>query len=137
MYNKEIKLEIDPTVDAVIDEIPGNSFIALRKLRWNDSSEFKLDIRKWYTKNTGEEIAGKGVSFMTEDGPSNLIEELLKLGYGDTRKTIAGISNREDFAKYAIDALATINPEFEKYKQEDESTEESEEYYDPKDILDL
>lgn len=40
MYNKEIKLEIDPTVDAVIDEIPGNSFIALRKLRWNDSSEF-------------------------------------------------------------------------------------------------
>lgn len=94
---KELQLELDPSVDEVIDEVPGNSFIALRKLRWTSTGSFKLDIRKWFTNGAGEEIAGKGVSFMTEEGPDNLVEALLKNGYGDTRKTLNGLKDREDF----------------------------------------
>lgn len=94
---KELQLELDPSVDEVIDEVPGNSFIALRKLRWSPNAQFKLDIRKWFTNGTGEEIAGKGVSFMTPEGPDNLIEALLKHGCGDTRKTLNGLKDREDF----------------------------------------
>lgn len=94
---KEFQLELDPSVDEVIDEVPGNSFIALRKLRWSPNAQFRLDIRKWFTSSTGEEIAGKGVSFMTPEGPDNLIEALLKIGCGDTRKTLNGLKDREDF----------------------------------------
>lgn len=94
---KELQLELDPSVDEVIDEVPGNSFIALRKLRWSPNAQFKLDIRKWFTNGAGEEIAGKGVSFMTPEGPDNLIEALLKVGCGDTRKTLNGLKDREDF----------------------------------------
>ena len=61
---REFNLELDPSVDKIFDETPGNSFLAVRKLRWNQNSEFKLDIRKWFTNSNGEEIAGKGVSFM-------------------------------------------------------------------------
>lgn len=97
MANKEFNLEIDDSINEVFDEAPGNSFLALRKLRWSEGSPFKLDIRKWYVNSEGEEIAGKGIAFMTEDGPGNLIEALLKNGYGDTRKTLNGIKDREDF----------------------------------------
>ena len=64
---REFNLELDPSVDKIFDETPGNSFLAVRKLRWNQNSEFKLDIRKWFTNSNGEELAGKGVSFMEND----------------------------------------------------------------------
>lgn len=95
--SREFKLEIDPSIDEVIDEVPGSSFIALRKLRWSETGPFRLDVRKWYTNSDGEEIAGKGVSFMTDEGPENLMAALLKHGYGDTRKTLSSIKDREDF----------------------------------------
>ena len=94
---KEFNLEIDDSLNEVIDEVPGNRFIALRRLRWSEDAPFKVDIRNWYTNSEGEEIAGKGVSFMTPEGPDNLIEALLKNGFGDTRKTLNGIKDREDF----------------------------------------
>ena len=37
---REVKLEIDNSIEEVIDEVPGSSFIALRKLRWSESSPF-------------------------------------------------------------------------------------------------
>ena len=94
---REFNLEIDNSINVVFDELPGNSFLALRKLRWSSDSPYRLDIRKWYTNAAGEEIAGKGVSFMTPEGPDNLIEALLKVGCGDTRKTLNGLKDREDF----------------------------------------
>ena len=110
--SREFKLEIDDSINEVFDEVPGSSFLALRRLRWNESSPFKLDIRKWYTNNEGEEIAGKGISFMTEDGPDNLIQALLKHGYGDTQKTIDGIKDRDDFVSIAMKAVAEVDPKF-------------------------
>ena len=128
----ELKLELEGTVDEVFDELPGNSFLALRKLRWRPDGEFKLDIRKWFTNSDGEEIAGKGISFMTEQGPDNLIMALLKHGYGDTRKTIEGIKDRDDF----IPTLSEMIRNDEIHEFEIPEGEESDtSFYDPKDIL--
>ena len=132
--NKEFKLEIDNEVDEVIDEVPGSSFIALRKLRWSDSGSFKLDIRKWYTNSEGEVIAGKGVSFMTEEGPDNLIEALLKHGYGDTRKTLNGIKDREDFLPAVKEIITEKGVDFDSIEVPSLDSL-SEDFYDPKSIL--
>ena len=132
--NKEFKLEIDNEVDEVIDEVPGSSFIALRKLRWSDSGPFKLDIRKWYTNSEGEEIAGKGVSFMTEEGPDNLIEALLKHGYGDTRKTLNGIKDRDDFLPAVKEIITEKGVDFDSIEVPSLDSL-SEDFYDPKSIL--
>ena len=133
---RELQLEIDPSIDEVIDEVPGSSFIALRKLRWSPTSSFKLDIRRWYTSNTGEEIAGKGVSFMTEQGPDNLIQALLKHGYGDTRKTLDGIRERPDFLENVKDVLDEMHSDLGGLIVERApSTDIEELFYDPKSIL--
>ena len=133
---KELQLEFDPSIDEVIDEVPGSSFIALRKLRWSPTSSFKLDIRRWYTNNTGEEIAGKGVSFMTEQGPDNLIQALLKHGYGDTRKTLDGIKERPDFLENVKDVLDEMHSDLGSLIVERApSTSIEELFYDPKSVL--
>ena len=132
--NKEFNLEIDPSLDEVIDEIPGSSFIALRKLRWSSNSSFKLDIRKWYTNSEGEEIAGKGVSFMTSEGPDNLIEALLKHGYGDTRKTLNGLKDREDFLIAAKEIIVEKGVDFDSIEVPSIDSL-SANFYDPKSIF--
>ncbi len=130
----ELQLELEGTIDEVFDELSGsNSFLALRKLRWNPNSEYRLDIRKWFTNSNGEEIAGKGVSFMTEEGPANLIQALLKNGYGDTRKTLEGIKDRDDFIPTLSEMIKKDEiPEFEIPEGEEEGTSS---FYDPKEIL--
>lgn len=132
--NKEFHLEIDDSVNEVIDEIPGNRFIALRKLRWTPEGQFKLDIRNWYTNAEGEEIAGKGVSFMTDEGPSNLIEALLSHGYGDTRKTLNGIKDREDFAVAVKEVIKENDIDLDSVEIPDIDSLDGD-YYDPKSVL--
>lgn len=131
---REFNLEIDDSLNVVFDELPGNSFLALRKLRWNSSSPFKLDIRKWYTNSEGEEIAGKGVSFMTPEGPENLVQALLENGYCDTRKTLNGIKDRDDFAIAVKEVILENNIDLDSI---DISIDQlgSVDYYDPKSIL--
>ena len=130
---KEFNLEIDPSLDVVFDELPGNSFLALRKLRWNEKSPFRLDIRKWYTNNEGEEVAGKGVSFMTPEGPDNLIEALLDNGYGDTRKTLNSIKHREDFLPAVKEIIKENN--FDLDSVQIPTIDDIGSFYDPKSIL--
>ena len=131
---KELQLELDPSVDEVIDEVPGNSFIALRKLRWSPNASFKLDIRKWFTNGAGEEIAGKGVSFMTPEGPDNLIEALLKVGCGDTRKTLNGLKDREDFLPNVKQIIIEKGVNLDNIEvPSHDSLNES--FYDPKTII--
>lgn len=132
--NMEFHLEIDDSINEVFDEGQGNSFLAMRKLRWNESGTFKLDLRKWITNAEGEEIAGKGFSFITEEGPANLVNCLLKHGYGDTRKTLEGIQDREDFVPEAMKILAkkgAISNDLipEEYVENDVV------FYDPKEML--
>ena len=131
---REFNLEIDPSINVVFDELPGNSFLALRKLRWSEGSSFKLDIRKWYTNAQGEEIAGKGVSFMTPEGPENLVQALLQNGYCDTRKTLNGIKNRDDFAVAVKEIILENNIDLDSINVSIDQLE-SASYYDPKSIL--
>lgn len=131
---KEFQLEIDTSIDEVFDEVPGSSFLALRKLRWTPNGPFKLDIRKWYTNSEGEEIAGKGVAFMTEEGPNNLIEALLKHGYGDTRKTLNGIKDREDFPMAIKELIVENGIDLESIELPSIDSL-SETFYDPKSII--
>lgn len=131
----EFNLELDDSINDVIDEAPGsNSFLALRKLRWKSSGPFRLDIRKWYVNNEGEEIAGKGVSFMTEEGPSNLVETLLSHGYGDTRKTLDSLKDREDFLVSVKEIITENDMDLDSVKIENIDSLDGE-YYDPKSIL--
>lgn len=130
---KEFNLEIDESLNEVVDELPGNRFIAFRRLRWNESSSFKYDLRNWYTNAEGEEIAGKGVSFMTPEGPSNLAEALLKHGFGDTRKVLNEISNREDFLVSVKEVITEKDMDLDSVQLLD--IESVGTYYDPKSIL--
>lgn len=132
---KEFKLEIDPSIDEIIYETPGgNSFIALRKLRWSESAPFRLDLRKWYTNSEGEEIAGKGISFANEEGPDNLIEALLKNNFGDTRKTINGIKDREDFLPAVKEVITSMGVDYNSIEVPSIDSLDAE-YYDPKSII--
>ena len=132
--DKKFNLEIDDEVNEVFDEAPGgNSFLALRKLRWMDGAPFKLDIRKWYVNSEGEEIAGKGVSFTTPEGPDNLIEALMKHGYGDTRKTLNGMKEREDFPIAVKEIITENNIDLDSIELE--SIDSVGTFYDPKAIL--
>lgn len=132
---REFSLEIDDSVNEVVDEAPGNSYIALRKLRWSPTSEFRLDIRKWFVNADGTEVAGKGVAFVTDEGPANLINALLKHGYGDTRKTLDGIKDRDDFLVTVKEVLEENNLNLDSVEVLHASPNGSESYYDPKSII--
>ena len=131
----DFQLEIDPSLNVVFDEVSGNSFLALRKLRWNPKSPFRLDIRKWYTNAEGEEIAGKGVSFLTPEGPENLVQALIENGYCDTRKTLNGLKNREDFPIAIKEIITECGIDLDKVDISIDQLDSTATFYDPKAIL--
>lgn len=131
----DFQLEIDPSLNVVFDEVSGNSFLALRKLRWNPKSPFRLDIRKWYTNAEGEEIAGKGVSFLTPEGPENLVQALIENGYCDTRKTLNGLKNREDFPIAIKEIITECGIDLDKVNISIDQLDSTATFYDPKAIL--
>ena len=132
---REFNLELDPSINIVFDELPGNSFLALRKLRWNTNSPFRLDIRKWYTNSNGEEVAGKGVSFMTPEGPENLVQALIENGYCDTRKTLRGLKDRDDFVVAIKEIITENNIDLDSVDISIDQLDGGASYYDPKSIL--
>lgn len=134
MSTKEFKLEIDPSLNEVFDEVPGKTFLALRRLRWTENGPFKLDIRRWYTTNEGEERPDKGVAFMTEEGPDNLIAALMKHGYGDTRKTLDSIKDRPDFYPNIKEIIQNEGIDLDSVVIASEDSD-LQEFYDPKSIL--
>ncbi len=92
---KEIKYTVNEDFDFVFDE-KGNTFLALRKIVWGEKGNEKIDIRKWYNTKDGGETAGKGVTFLTEDGPNELANILVEQGYGDTEHLLKILMERED-----------------------------------------
>lgn len=114
-----IEYEIIDNYDHIFDE-KGNTFLSLRKISWS-GREPKLDLRKWYIDKEGNETVGKGISFLTEEGPNELTKILVDNGFGDTNELMESLSKREDFnkEKYDIDKL----------------TSTKEEYYDPESLF--
>ena len=88
-------------IDEVVDS-RGNTVIMLRKLAWGEGKE-KLEIRKWFI-DINKETPSKGVTFLTEQGPNNLINKLIQNGYGDTQDIINRLKDRDDLD----DALKNI-----------------------------
>ena len=125
-FDKKIDYSIVDDFDHTIDE-SGNQFIALRKIRWGDRDKVNLDIRKYWMQADGE-VLGKGVSFLTDDGPHELTDVLVREGYGRTKNILRSLKEREDFQK---SLNVVLGKESEFY---DEEVGE-EEIYDPSCLL--
>lgn len=153
--NKEFNYETDENKESYIIEEKGNSYTQLAYERWNEDSDFKLALRKFYSSAKGE-TAGKGVTFMTEDGPSELINVLLREGYGNPddianicvqkRPDIIGSivynfshNSESDEDHDTIDniddkPLMYFVDKYEEYNKDHEITNEDD-MYDPEEIL--
>ena len=119
--NDNFKYEVNKDYDFILEE-SANTSICLRKISWNDRPE-KLDIRK-YTYSDGREQIRKGIS-LSDEAADELVHVLTKTGYGNTKKILIGIRDREDFQD-SIDNIDTLE-EFE--------DDGSEDYYDPSELL--
>ena len=131
--NRDFAYSVDPEFDYTIDE-KGNTFIALRKIDWGNKGEYKLDLRKYYATESGENM-NKGVSFLTEDGPNELTKVLIETGYGnDDEIANAIIENR-------IGILARINKELSENENLLEMINsadldiDDDEFYDPEELI--
>ena len=129
----EFKYEVDPEFDYLIEE-KGNQALFFRRVSWN-GRDAKPEIRKWYVDGTSE-TPGKGFSFMTEEGPNELIKTMTELGYGNTEEVLENISKRDDFS---VAVKKVLGKGVEELTEEYDSVE-LEDVYDPRaldlDILD-
>ena len=78
--------DIDQSFDFILEE-KANKFTALRKIRWGDSGDYKLDIRNYVATNDGERML-KGCTFISDSGVHELTDVLLSQGYGYPEKII-------------------------------------------------
>jgi len=127
--SKEFIYTVDDSIDEIFDE-RGNTVLAIRKVQWGNAKEAKLELRKWYV-DIDKETPNKGFSFLTENGPDNLINGLLKHGYGDTIEVLDVLKERADF-RAALWATLPRNIFNTENKKENDILVE---YYDPKESL--
>lgn len=100
--------EIDPDYDYILEE-RGNTYTALRKIRWGDRDHFNLDIRKWYATEDGERMA-KGCSLMSDEGANELTRVLISTGYGSEKELCDEIcSSRKELAARIYDQILNDN----------------------------
>lgn len=104
----ELRYESDPTFNGVeIDEPSrGNSYIGIRKVRWQPDADFKIDLRRYVIRTDGEEYPSKGIS-MDDETADKVTEGLVKVGYGKTDELIKSLSSRGDFEE----GLANLSTE--------------------------
>lgn len=125
----EFKFEVDKDFDYLIEE-KGNQAIFFRRVAWG-GRDAKLEIRKWYV-DAESETPGKGVTFMTEEGPDELVNVMTSIGIGKTDEILSNISKRDDFG---ISVKKVLGKGLEEIVDEYDSVE-LEEVYDPR-LLDL
>lgn len=125
----DFSYEVDKDFDHLIEE-KGNQAVFFRRVSWG-GRDSKLELRKWYVDGT-KETPGKGFSFMTEEGPDELVRIMTDLGYGKTDEVLENISKRDDFAVSVKKVLGKGVDEV----VDDCDSAEVEEVYDPR-ALDL
>ena len=123
----EFKYEVDETFDYLIEE-KGNQAIFFRRVSWG-GRDAKPEIRKWYVDATNE-TPGKGCSFMTEEGPDELVRVMTEVGYGKTDEILSNISKRDDFG---ISIKKVLGKGIEEVI-DDTADIELEEVYDPRSL---
>lgn len=125
--SNEFRYTIDKNYNHIIEE-KGNTFISLRKIDWNDSGNFRLDLRKYYTTDEGERMA-KGVS-LSDEGANELVNVLTSTGYGDTKEIIDNIKDRDNFFTALSQSIGKDNI------PETDMEISIEEMYDPREMFD-
>jgi hypothetical protein len=96
--------------DFVIEESQ-NQFSAFRKVAWGeDESKAKYEIRKWRNSPDGSEVPAKGFTFMTDEGPDELLYIMLEQGFGDPKRIMDILKNRNDIDKDSIAVSAFFDP---------------------------
>lgn len=106
----------------------GSTCGTFRRVQWVKSGEepdiakAKLELRKIYVNGEGEK-PGKGYTFSTEEGPSELTLALINSGFGGTKDILRAVRKREDF----LESAKTIN------EDDDDST--NGEMFDMRDLL--
>ncbi len=133
MFNKSDDRPIQPFVfldktNEIIEE-KGNQFTALRTIQWikegdtPDPTKAKLELRRWIIDKDGTERANKGVVFMTEEGPHQLVEIMTENNYGRTKEIMKALVKRADFK----DSVINLNKE--------DVDDSDGEYFDMRDML--
>lgn len=131
---KDFNYTMNPDFDYTIDE-KGNTFIALRKIDWNNSGNFKLDLRKYYASESGETMS-KGVSFLTNEGPDELTKVLIETGYGDDYEVANAIIENRPYILGRIKNILDNDPELVKRIDEEYSyLDEEDKLYDPEELI--
>ena len=137
--DKEFSYEKDENFDFVLEE-KANNFVALRKIKWKNQNEFKLDIRKYRATETGE-VMLKGCS-LTDKGANELTKILIEQGYGKDKDIYdAIINNRQEITSRFIETIKNssdkeIEEHLENYPiSEDEEGNDDAELYDLEDVL--
>lgn len=136
--NSNICQTIIDEFDHIIQE-KGNTYISLRKVKWFENSDVKLDLRKYVTNTDGSEKMMKGCSFDEEAG-HELTHALTEEGYGDTRVILNNIKDRDDFKVSMVRSLSNddkdlVQKVFPELKLP-EPDEIDEEFYDIRGELD-
>ncbi len=123
----DFSYKVDEDFDFLVEE-KGNQAIFFRRVGWG-GRDSKLEIRKWYIDGTNE-TPGKGVTFMTEEGPDELVKVMTDNGFGKTDEILEAISNREDFGQSVKKVLGNgIEELIDQY-----DSVELEEVYDPRSL---
>jgi hypothetical protein len=134
MFKKDGVITFDIKKDGInelIDE-KGNSTIMLREVSWSSRENYKLELRRWIVEEAGDKPL-KGVSFLTEDGPNNLVHSMTKLGFGKTDVILNNLKTRKDFDQSLI---KTIGKTKINEAKESEIEISDEDYYDPTSFID-
>lgn len=125
--NKEFKYDVDPKFDFVLEE-RANTYIAARKIRWGETGDYKVDIRKYRATEEGEMMM-KGCS-LTDEGTNELTKILLQEGYGKDKEIFETIiDNRPELTSRFIQKVQEssdkeIEEHLSKFPVEDEKEEE-------------
>lgn len=90
--------KVDPKVNYVFEE-QGNQFNAFRKISWGEDSKTYYELRRWRNTPDGGEMPAKGMTFLTEDGPNELVHTLVDNDFGNTKVILESLSKRKDFQK--------------------------------------
>lgn len=113
MFDGNLRYHVFEDYNIPFDE-KGASCGTVRKVQWvkegnePDENKAKIEIRKMYINSEGEKN-GKGYTFSTPDGPSELVVGLINAGFGETKEILKSVRKREDFIK----AAETINDDNE------------------------
>lgn len=99
-------------INDIIEEMTPTSYMALREVRWTEDGDYHLDLRRYFVKQDGSEIPGKGTIIRK---PNKLTECLIGHGFGDTRECMKELYKRDDFLSALGQTLSGITDK--EYKQ--------------------